>query len=316
MPETSPNQRRTKAAPRPVATTTTMLTTDEVAGLLRVHPKHVYRLIARGLPGRRVGGQWRFDRDEVLRWAGLAVPTDAAEAAVERVPTPVGARVVPPLLAANGDVLVQRLLACLAARGHLLGWVRSDRDLALASLVRGEVLLAGSHGRRFPAAQDGIRFARIHLARREVGLAAPPGRAAPQLRAMVGARVAYRPATAAIVEHVEAALTAAKIPRRRALADAALLPSHEEVCLALATGRADLGVTTHAWAQRLALPFTALAVEDYGLLLRAEDLADPRVVAICECCRRGDLGGLLEGVAGYDLQGSGTIHYDLGDEPG
>jgi putative molybdopterin biosynthesis protein len=314
MVQKSPNPRRPTAAPRPAGDSTTMLTTEEIAGLLRVHPKHVYRLIARGLPGRRVGGQWRFDRDEVLRWAGLVVPVDHA-AATHHAPSP-SSTARPPLLAANGDVLVQMLLECLAARGHLLGWVRSDRDRALASLVRGEVLLAGSHGRRFPAAQDGIRFARIHLARREVGLAAPLGAAAPQLRAMVGRRVAYRPPTAAIVEHVEAALAAAKIPRRRALAEAALLPSHEHVCLALASGRADIGVTTKAWAQRLALPFTTLASEDYGLLLRAEDLADPRVVALCECCRRGDLGRGLDDVAGYELQGSGTIHYDLGDDGG
>ena len=46
-----------------------LLTTHEVAALLRVHPKHVYRLLKRGIPTRRAGGKWLFPRDEVLRWA-------------------------------------------------------------------------------------------------------------------------------------------------------------------------------------------------------------------------------------------------------
>jgi molybdopterin-guanine dinucleotide biosynthesis protein B len=46
-----------------------LLTTPEVAGLLRVHPKHVYRLIRRGMPSLRVGGEHRFERLGVLDWA-------------------------------------------------------------------------------------------------------------------------------------------------------------------------------------------------------------------------------------------------------
>jgi excisionase family DNA binding protein len=46
-----------------------LLTSPECAELLRVHPKHLYRLLRQGLPGHRVGrGHWRFDRDEVLAW--------------------------------------------------------------------------------------------------------------------------------------------------------------------------------------------------------------------------------------------------------
>lgn len=46
-----------------------MLTSVEVAQLLHVHPKHIYRLLRQGLPGHRVGrGHWRFHRAEVLAW--------------------------------------------------------------------------------------------------------------------------------------------------------------------------------------------------------------------------------------------------------
>ena len=93
-----------------------LLTSSEVASLLRVHPKHLYRLLRQGLPGHRLGrGHWRFRRDEVLAWVGTrpsspprgpAEPFDPAPdvslleaelvpgAHVEDPPEPAGRRVV------------------------------------------------------------------------------------------------------------------------------------------------------------------------------------------------------------------------------
>jgi putative molybdopterin biosynthesis protein len=60
-----------------------LLTSGEVARLLRVHPKHLYRLLRQGLPGRRLGrGHWRFRRDEVLAWIGSR-STSSSEASID-----------------------------------------------------------------------------------------------------------------------------------------------------------------------------------------------------------------------------------------
>lgn len=85
-----------------------LLRTEEVAALLRVHPKHVYRLLKKGLPARRVGGEWRFSREEVLAWSG-GRESGGAGAAPEAGASP------PALVAANGDLVVTTLLS-LAAR--------------------------------------------------------------------------------------------------------------------------------------------------------------------------------------------------------
>src|SRR5262245_18322264 len=46
------------------------LTVRDVAGLLEVSEKTVYRWIEDGkLPGYRIGGQYRFNRAELLGWA-------------------------------------------------------------------------------------------------------------------------------------------------------------------------------------------------------------------------------------------------------
>ena len=49
-----------------------LLTTDEVAEVLRVHPKHVYRLLKKGLPARRVLNAYM----DSVRATGFKFPRD------------------------------------------------------------------------------------------------------------------------------------------------------------------------------------------------------------------------------------------------
>lgn len=47
----------------------TLLRVGDLAGLLHVSPGTVYRLVREGqLPGVRVGGQWRFRREDCEGW--------------------------------------------------------------------------------------------------------------------------------------------------------------------------------------------------------------------------------------------------------
>jgi excisionase family DNA binding protein len=44
-----------------------ILTASQVAALLQIHPRTVYKLVKRGsLPGRKFGGGWRFSKSEIL----------------------------------------------------------------------------------------------------------------------------------------------------------------------------------------------------------------------------------------------------------
>ena len=48
---------------------TAAMTVQEVAEYLNVDPKTVYRLVNRGeLPGFKVGGSWRFKKDDLDDW--------------------------------------------------------------------------------------------------------------------------------------------------------------------------------------------------------------------------------------------------------
>jgi excisionase family DNA binding protein len=287
-----------------------LLRTDEVAALLRVHPKHVYRLLKKGLPARRVGGEWRFSRDDVLAWSAGRRPSFRAP----RAEAPRGEAPAPPaLVAANGDLAVTTLLALAARRGPpLVGLVQTDSGGGAELLRRGAVLAAGAHAFGFPSHVGGERVARIHLVRREIGLVGARGSRPPRVADLSRAIVASRPPTAGVRGLLDAALRRARLDPERVHRRALLLGSHLDVVCAVAAGRADVGVASRAWGERAGLSFSPLAEEEYGLVVKARDLGDPRVVRLCEVAQGDAFRGALAELAGYDPAGAGDIRYDPG----
>lgn len=68
----------------------------------------------------------------------------------------------PPLLGANGDLVIEVVLAhVLADKQPLIGFVQADRGSALAQLGARKILLAGFHGEKPPAHFEAARLARI-----------------------------------------------------------------------------------------------------------------------------------------------------------
>jgi putative molybdopterin biosynthesis protein len=277
-----------------------LLTTVEAAAFLRVHPKQVYRLFARGLPHRRVGDEWRYDRDELATWSGATAAR----------PGPVGP---PPVVASNGDLVVVDLLALASrAAGTTYGSAVADRETALERLRARSVLAAGYHGTTFPARVAQGRTARLHLVRREVGLVAPRGKL-PRIEDAARARLATRPESAGVRRVLDEAMRKAGLDPARANRRATVHPSHLEVVSAVARGEADLGVATRAWTDALGLSFRLLAEEDYGLLLLAEDLGAPAAVRLCETAQSPAFRAALARHRGYDASACGRIHLDPED---
>ena len=301
------SQRNSTAAGAPA-----LLTTVEVAKLLRVHPKHVYRLLRKGLPARRVGSEWRFERGEVLAWSRPG--TSASDPAADPQPasslrlSAATAPGVPPLIAANGDRVVMTLLRLLQESGSFIGLVQSDKDTGFRLLTAGTVLATGSHAGGFPTHAGPERVARIHLVTREIGLA---GRGRPpKVRDLAKARLASRPPSAGVRRYLDEALAIEGIDAREVDARGKVCASHLEVACAVARGDADIGLASRAWAEELGLAFRPLAREAYGLLVRAKDLGDRSVVRVCEVAQSERFRSEVAEIPGYDPTGAGDIKYD------
>jgi excisionase family DNA binding protein len=284
-----------------------LLTTHEVAEVLRVHPKHVYRLLKRGLPARRVGSEWRFSRDEVLAWSG-GKRAPAAGGARAEAPA---ADAAPSLVAANGDVVVLALLRLAAALGPpLLGFVQADVRAAAELLRLRAVLAAGAHAGGFPSHVGDERVARIHLVSREIGLVFPRGARPPRLRDLSRMRLASRPGSAGVRGYLDRALRAEGLDPARVQRKALELASHLDVVLAVASGRAEVGLGSRAWGERAGLAFHPLATEAYGLIVKARDLGDPRAVRLCEVAQGRRFRDEVAAIPGYDVAGAGDVRYD------
>ncbi len=307
-----------------------LLRSAEVASLLRVHPKQVYRLIEKGLPARRVGSEWRFLRAEVLEWSlsgggttpltgsPAAPPEPASEAASVAAGVAKGATKNSggpwPLLAANGDQVIEVLLAALVRDGRsLLGFVQADRGVAMALLGQRRILLAGFHGGPPPSQLTEARLARLHLVQREVGLGFPASRRLRGVRDLAGLRLASRPGTAGVRGHLDRALAASRLSLEEMKTTAHEYRSHQETVCAVARGEADAALTTAAWAARLGLRFHALASEPYDLLLFAENLGHEAVLAACDVAQGAAFRRELGGIPGYDPERAGDIRYHFGE---
>lgn len=282
-----------------------LLKTTEVATLLRVHPKQIYRLLEQGLPARRVGSEWRFVRAEVLAWS------QTGEGPAAEAPSSPRTSTSSALLAANGDVVVERLLEHIAEAGRaLVGFVPADRGEALRLLEAQRVLMAGYHGDAHPPQElQQVRLARIHLVRRHIGLAYPSAEKARlrRLADFLALPLALRPATAGVRVAFDAALEAEGLARKKPRGD--VYSSHREAVFAVLRGDAKAALTTSAWAERVGLGFFSLGEEDYDLLLHARDLGDPAVVAACEVAQGKPFRASLRAIAGYDATHAGTIRY-------
>lgn len=290
----------------------TLLTTSDVAQLLRVHPKHVYRLLRRGLPGLRVGGEWRFSSADVLQWSSAARATAERKRPVERPPQPErGASGPGPLVGANGDVAIELLMARLNDSGRpLFGYVQTDRRGGLDLLKRDDVLAVGCHGAQIPGALADQRLAFIHLVDRQVVLAFRRGVRIRNLRQIRQFRLASRPETAGVRERFDERLRQCGIDPRVVHAGAIVLSSHREVVCALARGEADVGLASLAWADRVGLEWMPLYREAYGLLVRARRLGDSRVIRLCETVQSAGFRRDVAGVRGYLARQTGTIAYE------
>lgn len=298
-----------------------MLTSREVAELLGIHEKQVYRLLRQGrLPGTRITGRWIFSRRLVLEW----IEANSREAVKPR--TSKNRDDVEPhhlVISGSDDLLLQillrefnrrhpSLLATSATLGSVAGVTAVKEGRAHIAGIHLLDPKSGEYNRPQVAEAFGPRRAfLVTLAHREEGLILPRGnpRKVSSFDDIVRLklRFANREAGTGVRVLVEHLLAGHKLGKRGLPGYETELYTHLEVATAVAEGRADVGVGVLGPARSLGLDFIHLAWERYDLLTTDEAFYRKPTQAFFEMVKSDWLRQLIGRVPGYDARQSGLL---------
>lgn len=292
----------------------TYLTTREVADLLRLKERKVYDLVAESaIPCVRVTGKLLFPRDLIEAWLARNLEyAGGQETLAER----------PPIVAGSHDPLLDWALReaetglAVAFGGSLDGLRRMTKSQAALSgchLADDGVDIGASwnvgHVRRHLSGQPIVV---IEWARRVQGLIVAPGNphkitevAGLKRRPVIG-----RQSEAGAFVLLERLLAGAGLQ----LADLSLIeqPARTEadVAAAVAEGRADAGLGIEAVARQYRLGFVPLVQERYDLVVWRRAAFEPPFQRLMNFTRTAAFAQRAEHLGGYDVTGTGAVHYN------
>ncbi len=291
------------------------LTTRELAALLRVKERKVYDLAAEGaIPVRRVTGKLCFRAPKSRNGSPRTGPAPNPRG-VERAP----AQNLPLVVAGGHDPLLEWALresrSGIAALldGALDGLRRAAAERCIAAglhIPEGgeEAWNVAAVGRSF-ADQP---VALIEWARRTRGLIFRPDldRSVESLADARDLRFQSRQPEAA------SELVLAELLAREGLAPGDLRcvdvveRTETDLALAIAAGRADVGLGIEASARQFQLEFTPLIVERFDLLVWRKAYFDPPFQKLVRFCAGEAFERRAREFGGYDIRGFGAVHFN------
>jgi len=289
------------------------LTTRELAAMLRVKERKVYELAAEGaLPVRRVTGKLLFPRDEIEEWItnGGSAKAGRSEPAL----TPV----LPTIVAGGHDPLLEWALR--ESRSGIAAFLDGALD-GLDRAVRGDCIAAGlhipEHGNAWNVAA--VREALgdrpvvlIEWAKRTRGLMFRSGesRNIQSLADTRGLRFQSRQPEAGSELVLSFLLDREGLKKSDLWCVEGVERSETDLAMAVAAGRADVGLGIKASARQFQLAFKPLIVERYDLLIWRKAYFDPPFQKLMRFCASPAFGHRADELGGYDIGGFGTVHYN------
>lgn len=287
-----------------------LLTTREVADLLRIKERKVYDLVASGeIPYVRVTGKLLFPRALLDDWLGRH------SAYQDAVTTP---RAWPSIVAGSHDPLLDWALR--ESGSGLATFFDGSLD-GLERMARGDAIVAGLH-----LVEEGDRWNQGHVerrlrgqpvvlvewARREQGLILPAGNPAGIHRPgeLKGRRLIPRQREAGGFLLLQHLLEAEGLSLDAVDLVAPPARTEADVAVAIADGKAEVGLGLAAMARQFRLDFVPLAHERYDLLIWRRAWFEPPLQRLVTFCRSTRFAAKARDLGGYDVAGFGRVHYN------
>jgi putative molybdopterin biosynthesis protein len=293
---------------------TEFLTTQELAKLLRVKERKVYDLVGAGaLPVRRVTGKLLFPKREIEDW--IAAAATSGEGSEERA----ASQELPAIITGGHDPLLE-----WALRESRCG-IAALMDGALDGLARMEQRACIAAGLHIPDPKgDGWNVAAvkkelkkepivlIEWAKRARGLMYRQelGRSIKQLRDIRAARFQSRQPEAGSELVLARLLEREGLKKNDLNSVAGVERSETDLALAIAAGRADVGLGVEAVARQLQLEFTPLIIERFDLLVWRKAYFDLPFQELLRFCRTQEFCDRTRSYGGYDIASLGAVHFN------
>jgi excisionase family DNA binding protein len=293
---------------------TEFYTTSELATLLRVKERKIYNLVAQdALPVRKVTGKLLFPRDEIAVWLGARAPAETPR------PRSDGAvRSDPPLVATGGhDPLLEWALR--ESQSEISGFFDGALD-GLRRAQEGTCTIAGLHipeagGWNVATVTEkcgDAPWVLVEWARRRRGLILRPGLAVrpESLKATRGLRFQARQSKAGSELVLDRLLAAEQMTRADLRLVETVERSETDMAMAVADGRADVGLGIEAAARQFKLDFAPLIVERFDLLVWRKAYFDPPFQKLLAMGRSEKFAEKAKALVGYDLADFGRVHFN------
>lgn len=298
---------------------TTLLSTKELARMLGIHEKKVYKLVSeQHMPATKVTGKWLFPRHLVEQWiAANTINHPGAASCLIDAPSLL-------VVAGSNDILLDRAMALFMKRHPEITVVFGNLGSmgGLKALKRGVCHIASSHLIQEDETEYNFSFAAqemenmpvvVNFCSREQGLVLPKGN--PQKVTGV-ADLAGKKLT--IVNRAQG--TGTRLWFDRKLREAGISPDaiqgygrdvqrHLDVGLEVLSGKADTGPAIRAVAHLLDLDFLPMHWERFDLLIPRSLFFDKNIQAFLSMLTDAAFAGLADNMAGYDLSKSGKMVY-------
>lgn len=289
------------------------LTTRELAALLRVRERKVYDLVGEGaLPVRRVTGKLLFPRVEIEEWiaASGALHEDAAEATAAARPL---------VISGGHDPLLEWALR--ESRSGVAAFLDGALD-GLERAAQGGCIAAGLHipengGQDWNVGTVARRFANdpvvlIEWAKRTRGLMfrSDLGWPVKTLADARGLRFQSRQPEAGSELILTVLLEKAGLGPDDLRRLDAIERSETDLAMAIADGRADIGLGIEAAARQFHLDFIPLIAERFDLLVWRKAYFDPPFQKLMRFCQSEAFRDRVQKLGGYDIAGFGAVHFN------
>jgi excisionase family DNA binding protein len=304
---------------------TTLLSTREVAELLDIHEKKVYRLITeQGLPATKVTGKWLFPKHLVLHWLEnntLNYPDQ---------PDQLSHRPSLLVFCGSNDILLDRCLSLFMRRYPEYTAVFGNLGSlgGLRALKQGLCHIACSHLQQEDSAEFNFDFAAREMDRQPVivnfslrrqGLILPAGNP----KGITGLadlaskslRIVNRPRTTGTRLWFDRELADQGVDGAELTGYQSEVQRHLDAGLEVLNGLADAAPGIQTAAAMLGLGFLPLHVERFDLLIHKERFFDRSVQSFLGLLHEQEFHNLAEQLEGYDLSKSGKIVYPGQDMP-